>query len=67
MSVYEKVTVCNECGRTKAYDDQHPARPCPRCGGKLLERVGQFVVSGDNNWWEFWKPTSGSWILKGVE
>lgn len=39
-----KVSHCNTCDTKAAYEDFHPASPCPECGGKLTERVGTWVV-----------------------
>lgn len=34
---YSRVTICAVCGRTALYEDQHPAKPCPECGGTIVE------------------------------
>lgn len=34
---YTNCTACDDCCRIGAYEDQHPANPCRRCGGPISE------------------------------
>lgn len=60
---YRKVTVCPECGRRGAYEDQHPASPCRLCGARVKESVGVWVGLY-RPWWKFWESERGFWALK---
>ena len=32
---FGNITVCDTCGRTALYENQHPTDPCPSCGGHI--------------------------------
>jgi len=71
------VTVCEDCGLRGFRDDQHPVDPCRRCGGRVKQTVGKWVVLFEDQyieqpWWKFWAPTKyvkqiGWWHIKEDE
>lgn len=45
---FAKVTICEACGNTGLYEDQHPVNPCNNCGGTPIEN---FTAMFDGGKW----------------
>ena len=42
-SYWTNITECEDCNTRTLYEDRHPAKPCPDCGGKLTVRIGKYT------------------------
>ncbi|TFG96540.1 hypothetical protein E4H12_10840 [Candidatus Thorarchaeota archaeon] len=51
---YDSLTYCPQCNRVALYEDMHPAGPCSRCGGKII----------DGNLKGKWERYTGGWFRK---
>ena len=36
---FASVTICENCGCTGLYEDNHPADPCWRCGQRTVKKI----------------------------
>lgn len=52
---YSNVTECVSCGLIGLYEDQHPVRPCKKCGGDIKEK-GAMIWEVRNNILKWWSP-----------
>jgi hypothetical protein len=62
---FANVTICQDCGSTGLYQDQHPIHPCYFCGGKITNYIYD-DISGSKKFVAKWCEYNGElqWLSR---